>query len=212
MSALRQSEMSPLVEVARRLPLAQYRHVSFHLPSVIDSGFERLLLDLIAQLPEEWLLITHPNIIHSWDRWALLGARVCVENMDKRKPIGQTAEQLVGIFKRLPEATFCFDVGHAHQVDPTMGEAVLILEQQKGRLRQLHLSEVNSESKHDRISHDSALSFSILASLIPSDVPIILESRLSPPSTMPPPHEVEYEMEVARKIMSATFALELAGD
>lgn len=44
--------------------------------------------------------------------------------MDKRKRIGCTAMQLRRFFDELPEATFCFDMGHARQVDPTMHETL----------------------------------------------------------------------------------------
>ncbi len=151
LSALRQDELQPLVEALGRLPLQQFRHISVHLPSSADASCEERILDGAALFPKHWLLVTHPNVIRSWELWKSLGSRVCVENMDKRKPIGQTAQQLKQIFERLPEATFCFDLGHAYQVDPTMGESVLILEQLRGKLRQLHVSEVNSESRHDPI-------------------------------------------------------------
>jgi len=42
-------------------------------------------------------------------------------------------------FKNLPEATFCFDIAHAKQVDPTMQEGYKMLKKFKNRLRQIHL-------------------------------------------------------------------------
>jgi hypothetical protein len=184
LSALRQSELLPLTSSLAALDLGRYLHISVHLPSAIDAQFEPLLLELTHQIPLDWKLITHPNIIKSWSAWAELGSRVCVENMDKRKEIGQTARHLQRIFDRLPDASFCFDIGHAHQIDPTMGEAVLLLEEFREKLCQLHVSEVNSESKHDPISLEVAMAFEVVASLIPDDVPAILESRI-PPKTDP---------------------------
>lgn len=55
----------------------------------------------------------HPNAMHQPQEKARLGSCLCIENMDKRKPIGQTASDLIEIFKGLPEATFCFDIGDA---------------------------------------------------------------------------------------------------
>lgn len=69
----------------------------------------------------------HPDVIEDVSAWQKLGRAVCVENMDKRKRIGRTAAQLQEIFDQLPEATFCFDIGHARQVDPTMQEAETFL-------------------------------------------------------------------------------------
>ena len=60
--------------------------------------------------------------------WARFGALLCIENMDKPKPIGQPAAELVRIFHVLPRASLCFDIGHARQVDTTMSEATAILQ------------------------------------------------------------------------------------
>jgi len=175
LSALRQLELEPLISCLGELDLNRYSHISLHLPSAIQPDFEPILLNLVKHVPHEWRLITHPDIIRSWDEWAELGSRVCIENMDKRKEIGQTARHLRSVFSQLPSASFCFDIGHAHQVDPTMGEAVLLLEEFQQRLSQLHVSEVNSESKHDPISLEVALAFETVSTLIPEGVPAILE-------------------------------------
>ena len=181
LSALRPAELKPLTEAVPTLQLNQYSHVSVHLPSSFDQDFEEEVLSLGAHFPAQWLLVTHPDVIRRWDLWQRLGGRICIENMDKRKPIGQSRRDLLAIFRQLPDATFCFDVGHAHQVDPTMGEAILILEEFAGRLRELHISEVNSESKHDPISLEAERSFEVVAPLIPDNVPVILESRVAVP-------------------------------
>jgi hypothetical protein len=96
--------------------------------------------------------------------------------MDKRKPTGQTAKSLAEIFQLLPNASLCFDIGHARQVDPTMSEAWTILQRFHNRIKQLHVSEVNTQSRHDRLSIESVLAFRRVSHLLPADVPIILES------------------------------------
>jgi hypothetical protein len=98
--------------------------------------------------------------------------------MDKRKPVGQTARDLRRLFDRFPEAGLCFDMGHARQVDPTMTEAYRILDQHGHRLRQVHLSEVNTASHHDPISRYAILAFQKVAGLIPPNIPIILETLI----------------------------------
>jgi sugar phosphate isomerase/epimerase len=179
LSALRADELHPLVDAIGALPLARYRHVSVHLPSHFAPDLENEFCDLIAGLPEEWPLVIHPDVIRNFEQWRALGSRVCVENMDKRKPIGQTRNDLLRIFEVLPEASFCFDIGHAHQIDPTMCEAIMILREFRGRLREFHISEVNSESKHDLISLEAQRSFEIVARLIPDEIPAIIESRVA---------------------------------
>ena len=44
------------------------------------------------------------------------------------------------------------------------------------KLRQVHVSEVNTRSKHDCLSYASILAFREVAHLIPEDVPLILET------------------------------------
>jgi hypothetical protein len=96
--------------------------------------------------------------------------------MDKRKPTARTAPELACVFDELPEASLCFDIGHARQVDSTMTEAHFILKHFGNRLRQVHVSEVNTRSKHDPLSLASILAFREVASLIKEDVPLILET------------------------------------
>jgi len=72
-------------------------------------------------------VVVHPDTIYSGAVWRTFGASIYIENMDKRKPVGRTAGELKSLFERFPEAGLCFDIGHARQVDPTMGQATMIL-------------------------------------------------------------------------------------
>lgn len=90
-----------------------------------------------------WPIILHPDAIQEWDAWHQLGNQVVIENMDGRKPVGRTVEELLPIFERLPHARFCFDVGHSRQIDPTMKLAQELLEAFGSRLSEFHVSDVN---------------------------------------------------------------------
>lgn len=57
-----------------------------------------------------------------------------------------------------------------------MTEAYLILKEFGPKLRQVHVSEVATSSKHDLLSYASILAFQEVAHLIPQDVPLILET------------------------------------
>ena len=94
--------------------------------------------------------------------------------MDKRKQIGRTAAQLQTIFDKLPDATFCLDIGHARQIDPTMMEASLFLRMFSDRLRQVHKSFVNTQSRHERLSFESNSAFRLVSHWIKESIPIIL--------------------------------------
>jgi hypothetical protein len=60
-----------------------------------------------------------------------------------------------------------------------MIEAYKMLKKFGPRLRQIHVSEVNSRNKHDRLSFVSILDFQEVAHMIPPDIPVIIESIVS---------------------------------
>src|SRR6266496_866713 len=95
LSALRQDELEPLVEQIARLDLGSFQYVSFHAPSSMAPQFERRALDLLEGVAEMgWPIIVHPDAMYQPEQWGRLGDRLCLENMDKRKPVGQTADDL----------------------------------------------------------------------------------------------------------------------
>jgi hypothetical protein len=141
-----------------------------------------------------WPIILHPDAIHDFAVWRAFGPLLLVENMDKRNNCARTVQELSNIFAKLPEARLCFDIGHCRQVDPTMNESYLILKAFGDRLGQLHISEVNSRSTHDPLSAASIDAFGKVASLIPENIPIILESTV-------PEVDITREIELARQAL-----------
>lgn len=179
LSALREWELAPLLDRLDTLDLTRYSYISIHAPSQFDHHSEVLAWERIgAELSRGWPIVIHPDALTEWKLWREFGPLVCIENMDKRKPIGRTAKELEKVFAQLPEASFCLDIGHSRQCDPTMTETILILREFGSRLRQVHVSEVNARSKHDPLSYGSMFAFQEVAHLIPEDVPLILETPL----------------------------------
>jgi hypothetical protein len=199
LSALRYRELRPLLDGLETLPLASYKYKSIHAPSSFDGGQESEIVELLKRfVPTEWPIILHPDTIHDFSVWKTFGKQLAIENMDRRKPIGRTLEELNIIFEKLPEAALCFDIGHARQCDTTMTEAYRILREYSKRLCQVHVSEVNTASRHDPLSFAAIHAFSEVAELIPEKVPVILEARVSR-------DQIKAEIENAQK------ALPLAG-
>lgn len=197
LSALREHELQPLVEALDTLDLADVEYVSVHVPSRFSKGSETSIVSLLERVADRgWPLILHPDAIFEAALWRRFGSLLCVENMDKRKATGRSARELAHWFEQLPEASFCFDLGHARQCDPTMIEAHLLLKQFGDRLRQLHVSEVATSSKHGRLSWGAIEAFRRLAPRIPEDVPVILESPVDET-------EVAEEVERARRALPA---------
>jgi hypothetical protein len=179
LSALRRWELPSLIAGFRNLQLRDFDFVSFHAPSRFEPEEERAViaeLDRIAAL--EIPVVVHPDVIFTAADWKHFGTLMFIENMDKRKPTGRTARDLTALFETFPSARMCFDLGHARQVDPTMLEAKLILDQHSGRLAQVHISEVNTACRHDPISEYAVKAFQSVAHLIPDRIPIILETLI----------------------------------
>jgi predicted component of type VI protein secretion system len=61
-----------------------------------------------------------------------------------------------------------------------MSVALEILERFETRLHQRHVSEVNTNSQHDRLTFETTLAFQKISTLIPESIPVILESRVTP--------------------------------
>ena len=176
LSALRKNELTPLARELDSLELSNYTYVSVHAPSQFEAENERPIVETLLGITKRgWPVIVHPDAIYDYSLWRELGSWLCIENMDKRKPIGRTVEELETVFREIPESSFCFDIGHARQFDSTMTEAYLLLKAFGGRLRQVHLSEVNTSSRHDALSSASILAFRQVAHLIPEGIPVILE-------------------------------------
>jgi hypothetical protein len=190
LSALRQNELVPLLDALPALDLTAFRYISIHAPSQFEENWEGAMWDRLEKERDRgWPIILHPDAIFDYGLWRELGGAVCIENMDKRKPVGRNVRELEGIFRELPDATFCFDIGHARQYDPTMTEAWLILREFGTRLCEVHVSEVNTRSKHDALSFASIRAFQEVAAYIPNDVPLILET---------PVREEQMDAEIAK--------------
>jgi hypothetical protein len=179
LSALRLDELPYLAEAAGELDLAGYRHVSVHAPSNFSLKDEQRVVGLLRGfVARGWPVVVHPDVIFTDALWVEFRNNLLIENNDKRKPVGRTAAELAVLFGRFPEAGLCFDVGHARQIDPTMNEAYLILQHGQAELRQVHISEVNSFSRHDPLSSAAIEATRRVADLVPDHVPVILETLI----------------------------------
>lgn len=200
LSALREAELEPLMAALPDLNLTKYQYYSFHAPSKLVKYTESQIVNWLFDITRlKYFIIVHPDVINDFKIWRKMGSWLCIENMDKRKPTGRTADELKLIFERLPEASFCFDIGHARQVDPTMLESRRILNMFKDRIKQYHLSEVNSKGIHEPLSLHGIWSYKRFANYLNNGIPIILETPVSA-------NELDKEIEKANMIISKTIS------
>jgi hypothetical protein len=180
LSALRDHELEPLVAAIGALDLGGFAYVSVHAPSKLRTLSEQRVFDLLAGLPESWPVIVHPELLSTPTLWRRLGRRLCIENMDNRKSLGRTTDELRQLFQIFPEASFCLDVGHARQIDPTMAVALTMLFEFTERLRQVHVSDVGPRGEHMPIRLLARWAYEHLARYIPQACPLIIESVIEP--------------------------------
>ncbi len=195
LSALRDHELRPLIEAIASLDLHRFSYVSFHAPSNFGTLCEGDVIDLLRQLPQEWPVIVHPETIQTRESWETFGAQLCLENMDNRKPTGRTVAEMRRLFEYFPEASFCLDIGHARQIDPTMASALLMLAEFSERLAQIHVSEVGSRGEHLPVSRVGEIAFRKLAHRVPTECPLIVESVVIP-------DQIEREISVVRELFN----------
>jgi hypothetical protein len=177
LSALRVHELPFLLDFAEQADLTRFSHISVHAPTDYAVDQEADVVERLAFFVERrWPIVAHPDTIHDYSLWRKLGTFLYIENMDKRKQVGRTAEELERILEQLPEARMCFDIAHARQVDTSMTETYRILKSFNNLIKQIHISVVNTSSKHDIISPNAAHAFQSVAFLIPSTIPVILET------------------------------------
>jgi hypothetical protein len=197
------AEWAPLVHALDGLDLSAFEYVSIHLPSAMNAAEERCVVQTLRPIQDrKFPMIVHPDTIRDYGPWRALGGLVCVENMDKRKLIGRSEAELGAIFRELPDANLCFDIGHAAQVDPTMTEAYFILKCYREKITQIHVSEVSSRSRHDCLSYATIQSFRDVAHMIPAGLPIILETPVAP-------EKMQEEIDKARFALALGSASEL---
>lgn len=202
LSALREAELPVLVSQAGEIALlvSDFDHVSVHAPSrfAVESepGIVAMLRDLVRR---GWPVVAHPDVVRTPELWKPLGSMLWIENMDKRKPIGRTALELAEVFRTLPDAGLCFDVAHARQVDPSMVEAFRILTMHGSRVRQVHVSEVGTSSRHTRLTPSGLRDFHRIVHLLDPAVPVILESPVLP-------FAIAAEMAAARSVLEPSAA------
>lgn len=204
LSALRAHELSPLLQAVPALGLDGFEHVSVHAPSAFTAAQEPAIAAALRPVAGRgWLVIVHPDTLHDLRLWRPFGEQLCIENMDVRKPVGRTVQELLPLFARLPRASFCFDIAHARQCDPSMTQAARLLEAFGDRLAEVHVSELDAQSRHVRLTPAGIRACRTVAGLIPPEVPAIIEAPVRP-------HEINAELQASLRALGRSTAVAAA--
>lgn len=176
LSAISEPELPDLLDFLAAVPRLPFRYLSVHGPSKQRLLAEEDLVRLLARIPA-WVdaIVLHPDTMDTPPAFRSLGRRLLIENMDTRKHRGQTAEDLSALFGELPAAGLCFDIAHAKDVDPSMSEAIEILERFSSRVRHVHISSLDEGQHHVSLTPEDEELFAPVLERC-RDVPWILEA------------------------------------
>jgi len=203
LSALREEELDPLLVALPDLDLSHFQYLSFHAPSRLVELNDRTLIEKIRPFVDRKIpIVVHPDIMREFEPWQELGDLLLLENMDSRKEVCQETRDLAWYFEQLPQARFCFDIGHARQIDPTMSVATELLLRLRNRLAEIHISEVNWQCHHVQISSTAKWAFRRVARIIPPTTPVIIESLLAGEV-----HDSEMPKAIRRELAAARASL-----
>ncbi len=176
-AALSEWELDGALAYLRSEPMLPFRYVALHGPSKSRTMPEAELVRRLAAAPA-WVqtIVVHPDTMEEPERYAALGRRLAIENMDARKQGGRSAEELEAVFAALPLAGFCLDVAHAFSVGDHI--AAELLDAFRARLRQVHVSSLDEELHHVSLRpEDEDLFGPVLRRC--RDVPWILEGAMA---------------------------------
>lgn len=179
LTALRLTELEPLVNDLDRLLLASFSYVSFHAPSSFSPEEEGYVLNHLQRVASRgWNIVAHPDVIYTPQSWAQFGTQLLLENMDRRKTTGRTATELKTLFAQLPEARMCLDLAHARQLDTTLTLLGSLIHHFRDRIAEVHISELDSRCQHRPLSASAVSDYQrVTESLI--GLPVIIESVLA---------------------------------
>ena len=162
--------------------VAPFSYVSFHAPihDYAESQATRDILHRIVTFHQTVrpldLVIFHPDVISDFAFLASIDLPIAIENMDRRKKDGQTAESLIHIISNHPDWRVVLDINHAWTNDPSLGLAQTIIDALAPTIVQIHLS--GFIERHEPLFRTQQISMFDIAKQV--QVPIILESILKP--------------------------------
>lgn len=174
---LREWELPIFLKHLPSLDISKFERISFHICKQKKLTNKELFIQIEPVIERGWPIINHPDEITDFDLWSKLGNQLYIENMDNKKNTGRTIEEIERIFDKLPDASMCFDIGHARQIDPTMELAKDLCIKFAEKIKEIHLSNVDlTTCGHESINDNILQIFSQISSIFPP-CPIILEYK-----------------------------------
>ena len=156
--------------------LDDFKYKSIHGPGIIYKNNKRTkeILDIVEETCNRLKLncvVIHPDTIEDWRVFKKYSFTIGIENMDKRKSLGQTPQEFKKILKR--KYKLVLDMNHCYTVDKTMKIVEKFYQKFKKRIAHYHISGYIKLHEPLFISHRNE----ILNAIPNKNIPIIIESE-----------------------------------
>jgi hypothetical protein len=183
--------------------LAAFEHVFLHAPGkeFIYGRNEdtKRTLENIQKLYEKFHFahaVIHPDRVEDWEVFKEYGFPIAVENMDHRKEMGRTIEDLRGIFSKV-DVSMVLDVNHCYANDSTLELAKDMYVAFRERISEIHLS--GFRELHDPLHETKQIE--IIQAVPNFDLPIIIEG------SFPTAEDIRAEFEYIKNNLSNPSAI-----
>jgi len=163
--------------------LKSFKHISIHAPTrnVIYKN-DKKTKKILAQIEKIYkklnakFIVFHPDLVKDWKIFKNYSFEMAIENMDWRKPFGQTVKDIKRVLKN-KKIKLALDVNHCYTNDKTLRLLLDFYKNFKDRICEIHMSGFNSFSEyHEPLCITKQNKF---LTLIPEikNFPIIIESK-----------------------------------
>lgn len=173
LSGLRKDRFSQIKGISKQ-DLKDFEFVSFHAPK--DKDITKALTE-IARMHARLnfnLIVLHPDAVDDWNILDNFDLPFAVENMDKRKPFGQTVKDLKSITDN-HDLSVVLDINHAYTNDKSLESLAEFYEAFGSRIKELHVS--GFRAKHEPLVEVGPVEIVEAVKAIPNkEIPIIIES------------------------------------
>ena len=181
----------PALNDLKPADVADFSFLSLHTADDViygDNAETKEMLDAIQRAHDRLKfdnIIIHPDKIESWEIFQHYSLPLAIENMDHRKSMGRTIDDIEKILNFNQNFKLVLDLNHCYCNDKTMGLAQDFYQKFKDKIVQIHLS--GFIELHDPLYRSQQKE--ILDAVPDKNLPIIIESTLNDVSEL----KLEYE-------------------
>lgn len=140
------------IDIAMELDFSRFKNISLHAPDIPYDTHPKAneTIELLKKL-SDYLnakhITVHPAGITDWSIFDDLKEKILLENMDPVKSEGQSVEDMREYFGKF-DVGMTLDLQHSYSIDPSMALTDRLIEEFRGRIKEVHISGWQSPNRH----------------------------------------------------------------